>query len=388
MNQVEAPTQPAQDQDDPPSLLEAMVPLARHWRMLLVLPLASGAVAAAVTFLVPRTFTAQTVFLPPQQSQQSSASAALASLGALAGIAGGSTALRTPADQYVSILQSATIADRIVDRFSLMAVYEEALRSEARKELAERVRVSAGRKDGLITVAVDDHSPARAAEMANAYVEELRRVTASLAVTEAQQRRVFFEGQMLQTRERLTRAESALQASGFTQGTLRAEPRAAADQYARLRSEVTSAEVRLQMLRSAYASDAPEVVGQLAALSALRSQLARAEQPADSGNGGGYIEKYREFKYQETLFELFARQYELARVDESREGTLIQVLDLATPPDRKSKPRRALIATITAGAVLGLLVVLLLARHAWGRVLASPSEARAASRLRAAVRRR
>jgi uncharacterized protein involved in exopolysaccharide biosynthesis len=373
--------------DDGVSLLELLVPLVEQARLLIGGSLAAGLIALGVTYFIAPTFTAATTFLPPQQ-QQSAAAAALASLGPLAGLAGGAAGLRTPADQYVALMQSTTVSDRLIDQFKLMQVYDQQYRVEARKTLTKNVRISVGKKDGLITVEVDDHSPDRAAEIANRYVEELRRLTGTLAITEAQQRRAFFERQLTQTRDKLVQAQQALQASGFGQGALKAEPKAAAEGYARLRAEVTAAEVRLQTMRGNLVDTTPEVQQQQAALSALRGQLSRLEQATDVTGGPDYVGKYREFKYQETLFDLFARQYELARVDESREGALIQVVDAALPPEKKSRPKRALIAVATTLAAGLVLVAWVLMRQSWRRASADPMNARSIERLRAAFGRR
>jgi uncharacterized protein involved in exopolysaccharide biosynthesis len=344
------------------STLDLFIMLASHWRVLLGGTLMAGLVGLAIAFAWPQTFTARTLFLP-QQQQQNLAATAMASLGALGSLAGAAAGVRNPADQYVALMQSATVMDRIIDQFDLMRVYDEKYRVDARKELSKSVRVALGKKDGLISVEVDDESPKRAADMANAYVVELKRLTQVLALTEAQQRRVFFEAQLTQTRERLILAQQALQASGFTSGALRAEPRAAAEGYAKLRAEVTSAEVRLQAIRRNLSDSTSEVQQQMAVVSALRAELSRLEVPGDRTSDPGYVSKYREFKYQETLFELFSRQFEMARLDEARDGTLIQVVDTATPPEKKSKPKRALIAiAITVGTFL-VLVVWLMLRH-------------------------
>jgi uncharacterized protein involved in exopolysaccharide biosynthesis len=225
--------------------------------------------------------------------------------------------------------------------------------------------MAVGKKDGLITVEVDDKSPQRAADIANRYVDELRRMTSELALTEAQQRRVFFDRQLEQTRDKLTQAQQALQASGFNAGAIKAEPKAAAEEYARLRAEITAAEVRLQALRRAFADNTPEMQQQLAALGALRAQVSRIGSVAREPDDADYIGRYREFKYQETLFELFARQYELARADESREGALIQVVDVAVAPERKSHPKRALIAAATVLGALLMVGLGLVIRRAW-----------------------
>ncbi len=354
---------PAGGDGDDAGLLELLRPLAEHVKLLILAPLLIGLMALGATYLVKPVYTARTSFLPPQQ-QQSSALNALASLGAIGGLAGGLTGVRSPIEQYVSLLQSKSVADRIIDAFDLTRVYDNKLRSDTHDRLNRNVRIAAGRRDGLISIEVDDHDPERAAAMANRYVTELRRMTNELALTEAQQRRAFFEQHMETTRDRLARAQQALETGGFSTGALKAEPRAAAERYAKLQAEATAAEVRLQTLRRALVDTAPEVQQQLTQLAALRAQLARVESPAAATNGPDYVGNYREFKYQETLFELFARQYELARLDESREGALIQVIDAAQPPDRKSWPKRAVTAVAATLGSAVLLAIGLLARRA------------------------
>ena len=334
-----------EEEDDGVSLMELGIILGAHLKMLIGVPLVVGALAYGASYLISPIYTARTSLLPPQQSGgAASALASLGSLGALAGLAGGS--VKTPGDQYVALLQSTTLQDRLIDQYKLTEEYDTKYKSETRKMLSKRALVGLGKKDGLITIEVDDEDPQRAADLANSHVVELRKLSDTLAIGEAQQRRVFFEKHLKDARDNLTRAQQALESGGFSVGAIRAEPKAAADEYAKVKAAVTSAEVRLQSLRSSLSDSAQEVKQAQATLGALRSQLARLEQAntGDPGNSQGYVSRYREFKYQETLFDLFARQYELARVDESREGALIQVVDVATPPDRKSKPSRAMIA--------------------------------------------
>jgi uncharacterized protein involved in exopolysaccharide biosynthesis len=380
--------QPIVDEaEDSVSLLDLAIPLVEHWKLWILGSLTIGLLALGAAFLATPIYTARTSFLPPQQ-QQSGMASALASLGGLAGLAGVAGAIKSPADQYVALMQSVSATDRLIDQFELMQVYESKYRFEARRALEQNTRIAIGKKDGLISVEVDDESPQRAAEMSNAYVEELRRMTSVLAVSEAQQRRMFFEKELKDARDQLEKAQQALQASGFNVGALRAEPKAAAESYARLKAEITAAEVRTQVLRGSLADSAPEVQRQLAQLSALRAQLARLEQATDTNVGPDYLTKYREFKYRETLFELFARQYEIARVDESREGALIQIVDPAVPPEYKSKPKRLFIAVAATLLSLLLLGMFILVRHFWRETAADPEGAAKVARLRAAFGRR
>lgn len=335
--------------------------LAANWRLLSVGSLGIGLIALGISFVIPPTFTARTMFLPPQQAQSAAAASALASLGALSGLAGGLSGIKTTGDQYVSLLQSVNVQDRLIDQFKLMAEYDVKYRYQARKALTENTRISLGKKDGLITVEADAYSPELAADLANAHVSELRRLTGELALTEAQQRRTFFEGELKRTRQQLAQAQSALQRSGFNPGALKTEPKAAAEAYAKVKAQATAAEVKLLTLRRALAESAPEIQEQTALLSALQIQLSRLEAAnAEASNDTGYIGRYREYKYQESLFELFSKQYELARLDESRDSALIQVVDKATPPEIKSRPKRAfiaIVATLLSGLALAIWVV-------------------------------
>ena len=351
----------AVDDESGLNLGELIAALLSSWPLLLAGPLMAGGIALVVSGFIAPTYTASTTLMPPQQAQSGAASA-LASLGSLGTLAGGG-GIRTAADQYVALLQSATVSDRIVERFKLMEVRGTKFRVDAREALAHSVRIGLGKKDGLITIEVDDTDPQRAADIANRYVDELRRVTANLALTEAQQRRVFFENQLKLSRDRLVQSQQALESSGFNPSTLKTDPKSTADTYARLKAEVTSAEVRLQVLRGSFKDGTPEILRQQDTLTALRDQLARAAQPGNNAAGPDYIGKYRDFKYQETLFELYARQLELARADESREGVLIQVVDPATPPERKSKPKRTQMATSTMLATALILACLVAVRH-------------------------
>lgn len=339
------------------SLSEIYAATRPHLLKAAILSISAGVLAYGVALLLPPTFTARTSIISPQQ-QQNSAAAALASLGALAGFGGG--AVKSPADQYVAIMQSETVSNRLIDRFKLMDVYEAKYRVDALKALGSNVRISAGKKDGLITVEVDDKTAERAAQIANAYAEELRWVSNNMALTEAQQRRSFFEQQLKQTKQELMNAQLRVQKTGFTSGALKSEPKAAAESYARTKAEISAAEIRMAMLRKTLTENAPEVQQQASVLGSLRTQLAQLEQPTNSPTSQDYVSAFREFKYQEALFDIFAKQFEVAKLDESRDGTLVQVLDPAAPPERRSKPKRSMIAASSA-LLAGLLSVVFFA---------------------------
>ena len=346
-------------EDDEISLLDLLQTIVDNLRLLIIGPLVVGLAALGISFAVPPTFTAQVTFLPPQQ-QQGMAASMLASLGALGGLAGAATGLKNPADQYVAFLKSTSIENALIDRFKLMDRYEAKFKQDARQQLEGNVKIASG-KDGIITVNVDDHEPQFAADMANAHVEELAKLMARLAVTEAQQRRQFFEKQLEQSKNKLTQAELGLRATGVSSSVLKSNPASAVAAVAGLQAQITVQEVKLGAMRGYLAETAPDFRQAQTELVNLRAQLAKQSQQdkADPAGQGDYVAAFREFKYQETLFELFAKQFEMAKLDEAREGATIQVIDAAQPPERKSKPKKALIAiiaTLAAGFALLLFV--------------------------------
>ena len=259
-------------ESDDVSLLDLALVVAENLRLLILGPLAVGLVALGISFAVTPTFTAKSLIMPPFQSQ-SAAAAALQSIGALAGV---STGVRNPSDQYVALMQSTTVEDRIVDRFKLMELYDVKYKVQARKRLEELSRITSSRKDNLISVEVDDEDPQRAADLANAYVDELKRLTTEVAVSEAQQRRVFFEEQLKLTSKKFDAAQRALQAAGINEGAaIRANPGAAATRFAQLRAEITTTELRIQAMRAYLAESSPEVRLAQNQLQVLRGQLAQ-----------------------------------------------------------------------------------------------------------------
>ncbi len=333
--------------DDEISLLDLLQVVVDNLRLLVLGPLVCGLAALGYSFTIPPTYTAKTQFLPPQQ-QQSSAASMLASLGALGGLAGAATGLKSPADQYISFMKSVRVQDELIERFKLIEKYEAKLKTDARMALTGSVRIASG-KDGLISVEVDDNDPKFAADLANAHVDELRNLLARLAVTEAQQRRMFFEKQLQITKENFTKADLALKSSGINSSVLKLSPASAVEAVARLKAGISVQEVKLGTMRNYLTESSPDFKQALSELASLKSQLTKAEkeEPA-SKDASDYVARFREFKYQETMFELFAKQFELAKVDESREGAVIQVLDIAEPPERKAKPKKAMIAIIAA----------------------------------------
>jgi len=292
--------------------------------------------------------------------------AQLGSLGSVASLAGGSLGLKNPNDLQVAMLKSRTVEDAMVDRFHLMELFHLKLKSVARKVLEGLVDIDNGSKDGLIRISVTDKDPRRAADLANGYVEEFRKFSATLAVTEASQRRLFFEQQLSEAKDNLATAEESLKKTEQKTGLIQldTQARATIELVAELRGQIAAKEAQITAMRSFATGENPELQiaeQQLAGLQAQEEKMGASSEGAANalipkGNmqeaGIEYVRKLRDVKYYETIFDLLARQYEVAKVDEARQGAVVQVVDRAIVPDHKSSPKRALI--VLGAAVFGV----------------------------------
>jgi tyrosine-protein kinase Etk/Wzc len=366
-----------------PVLRDVLSWLKAGWRRIVGAAAMAGLVAAGAAWLLPDIYTARVSVLPPNSTQPGGSAAALAALGALGGLPGG-FASKTPDELYVSLLHSDSVKRSLDERFQLRQRLDVKTFEELRKELPEIVRVAAERKSGVITVEVDDKDPVFASELANGFVEELSRLLDRIAVSDAQQRRRFFEQQLTGKKEDLVKAEDDLRRLQEASGVIVLDKQAEAllGGAAALRAQIVEREIQLRVLRNTATEQNPDVRRAQAELQALRRELGRVESLSPGGRGDGfgelpvrllpaaavdYIRARREVKVQEALLESLMRQLEAARLDEAKEGPALQIVDEARPPDRRSRPKRGLIiaAAIAGGLLAGCSYVLAAGYRRW-----------------------
>jgi uncharacterized protein involved in exopolysaccharide biosynthesis len=359
------------------SFLDLAIILLRQKSFLLKFSFGAALLGLVISFLIPVQYTAEAILVPPQQNQSLGSmlvSQMGGNLGALGSLASGSLGIKTQADMYVSMLKSRTVEDAVIQRFDLMKIYKAKRMSDARKKLESHSTITAGTKDGLIRVDVDDHDAQRSADLANAYVEEFRRLNSSLALSEAGQRRQFFQEQLVSSKESLANAEEALKQTQQTSGLIQVDSQAKAlvQSAAAIRAEIAAKQVQLQTMSSFATAENPQlqlIQHQITALDAQLKQLGGTDQGSDvdmvslrgkiSQAGLDYLRKLRDVRYYETIFELLSKQFEIAKLDEARQGN-VQVVDKAVTPDRKSFPKRSIITILAffAGAFLAIAWVL------------------------------
>ncbi len=378
------------------NLIDFLILFAERKRLLIVFPALVAITAAALSLLIPNTYKGSTKILPPQQAQ-SSAAAFLSQLGGVAGAAAGAAGVKNPNDTYLGMLRSRTVADNLLKRFDLKKVYDKEYNDAARGELEGNTGISSG-KDGLILIEVEDEDPQRAAEIANAYTEELQKLTKVLAVTEASQRRLFFERQLEMSKNNLANAEVTLRDTLGTRGVISvdSESRAIVETVSRMRAQIAAKEVQLGAMRAFVTSSNQEYKRAEQELASMRVELAKLEngRPAvdglapegDKQAGLQNIKLLRDLKYHQMLYELLAKQYEVARLDEAKDAALIQVLDKAVAPERKFKPKRAFLVMAAGLVALFGVIAWILLLDAKARVLGDPVNAQRAALLRLALR--
>ncbi|MGC1423103.1 MAG: Wzz/FepE/Etk N-terminal domain-containing protein [Terracidiphilus sp.] len=363
--------------DNEISLLDLLIVLAERKNIILGVTAVFAILAIIISLVLPKRYTATVTLLPPQQGSSIGAglSSQLGSLGGMAALAGGSLGLKSPNDMYVALFKSRTVEDAMAERFGLMQEYHAKHLSDAGKLFEGHTKVDASGKDGLIRISVDDSDPQRAAMLANGYVDQFRNMSQHLAITEAAQRRLFFEQQLQQAKENLANAEEALKKTQESTGLIEPEGQAHAliESATALRAQIASKEVEIESMRTFATGENSQVVQAQQELESLRAQLAKllgSNNPSDATlmlpkgrvpeAGLEYLRKFRDVKYYETMFDILARQFEAAKLDEAKQGALIQVVDPAVPPDWRSFPRRGLIVIVATlvGFVFGIFVAL------------------------------
>lgn len=342
----------------------------RHYKLLGKVALLSALISAAVALVLPSSYVATVRLLPPQQNQ----SLALLFMGGssnspLASVAQKDLGLKNPADLYIGLLNSRSLQDALLQKFDLNHVYRMSRASDARDELARRTRIQFT-KEGLLAVSVEDRDASRAAALANGYADALHNLTRHLAIGEAAERRAFYDDQVQAAKQDLQTAESRFRTVQQNTGILEIDWQAKVliETAASLRGQIAAGEVELRGMRSFGTEQNPEVQHQEARLVGWRAELTRLESQRSSDpifskgrapeQDQEYLGAMRELRYREAVLEMLMKQAEAAKLDEAKEATVIQVVDTAVPPDRRSSPQRT--AIVLFGVVGALLATLLL----------------------------
>jgi tyrosine-protein kinase Etk/Wzc len=380
-------------------LLDLLLVMAERKKKIILSTLVGTLITTGLVLLMHPVFTAKAVVLPPQQGQSSAG--LLSQLGSLAALTGlGSSGAKDPNDLYLAVLQSNTVEDGLIKRLDLMDAYHTKRLSEARRLLTNSSKF-VSEKGGMISITIKDGDPHRAAQIANAYVDELHDINSRLIIGEAGVRRNFFSQQLAIEKDRLTDAEIALQQTEEKTGAISptGQTGVVISQVAALQSQIISREVQLDTLRTSSTDQNPDVIRLNTEIAGLRQQM-RALESEQKGRKPGdisltsrslpedqvtFLRKQRDVQYHTLIFDLIARQFEAARMDEAKASPLIQVLDPAEPPDRKSGPFRAL--WTLSGLILGFIYgcVSVIGSYVRSRVVADPENAAKLAQFRRAL---
>ena len=341
------------------NLLELLQVVVRRKGFILKFCAAVVVLSVLYSLSLKNIYTATAKLLPPQKESGGGLSALLSQAGGLAGLAGG-MGLGGTSDLYMGILKSRSVADAVIRRLDLQKEFKSKTLEDARKSLEGTVKFQAG-KDGIISISADYKDPVKAALFANTFVDELSRRSVQLNLTKVGSERVFLEKRLEVVKQDLRNAENDMKAFQEKYKTIKADSQAtvAIEGIANLRAELVSKEVQLATLRNTMTDENSQVKSLLAAVAKIKSQLG-AMAGADGGSdvipsvgnmpglGLEYARKLRELKIQEAIFEQLSKQYEVAKLNEAKDSSSLQVLDEAVVPLKKSKPKRSLIVILSA----------------------------------------
>jgi uncharacterized protein involved in exopolysaccharide biosynthesis len=358
------------------SLLPYLQLLWANRRLLLRAGVCAILASTLIAFFIPVRYQAVTRLMPPDSESSSrvgllAAMVGRADIGALGGLAGDVLGMKSSGALFVGILNSDTVHDGLINKFQLKQVYHDAKIEDARKDLAEHTDIDEERKSGIISIAVTDHDPKRAAAMAQTYVSELDRLVAQVSTSSARRERIFLEGRLQNVKAELDTAAKNFSdfASKNTAIDIPAQGRAMVEAAATLQGELIAAQAELSGLQEVYTNNNVRVRSAEARVNELQRKLheiggeGTESQVRDDNSlypsirklpllGVTYADLYRQTKIQETVYELLTQQYELAKVQEAKEIPTVKVLDDALIPTKKSFPSRVTIVVL--GTLLGI----------------------------------
>lgn len=335
------------------------------------------ATASLIALLLPDRYTATLAILPPQQGGSAGAAmmAQMSNLSSIAGLGSSSMSIKNPNNLQVAFIKSRSVEDAMIERFHLQALYHRKYLSTTRKRWERETSVDNGLKDGLIRLSVTDRDPRRAQQLVTGWVEEYQRFSTTLAVSEASQRRLFFERQVAGARDALMQAEDNMKQTQQRTGVMELDGQAHAmiASASMMRAQVAAKQVEIQAMRQFAANENPDLERAEQQLSSLESQLAAMNVDNDRADGDlvapkgklseaglEYARAMREVKYREMVQDLLSRQLEIARVDEARQGSMIQIVDPALVPDRPTSFYKIwiVLASLLLSLPTGLLIAL------------------------------
>lgn len=359
MEPLQSPSQPKEEEI---ILLDYFMVFFRWKRLVFLGAFAFAVIALVICFVLTPNYEGDLDIMPPQQNSASIASQFLGQMGGAAAGLLPAAGLTTTGDLYVGILQSDAILDAIIDRFDLIKFYDTDTRVDARKLLAESLmQASSDPKSGIVSLTMLDPSPQKAADMANAFAQELQKLLENISDTDTKKRRLFLEKEMKRSLDLLSQAEDELKTFEEKTGVLKVDDQASAvlSQIIALRAQIAAQEVQVRVMQT-YATpnnyDLKKVIEQLSGLKGELRKLQEKQEnavpnviiPTDQipDLGTEYIRKIRDFKFNEMLYELLVKQYEAARLEEARESAAVDVISPATPADKRAVPRILLIVLL------------------------------------------
>jgi uncharacterized protein involved in exopolysaccharide biosynthesis len=363
--------EPGTRNPEPPGLLDYLEILAKRKLMIIGITAAVTIITALYSLTLPNIYTAKAKVLPPQQSSGGLSAAMMT--GALAAMGGDLMGESKNTKLYSEILKIESLRNPIIERFKLKEVYKAKYLQDVYKKMNTNVIIQSG-KEGIISISVDDKDPKRAADLANAHVDELRKLSARLTMTGATDSREFLERRVAETKKELTVAETNLKTFQSKHKILDAQAQAGATMGAlnQLSAQLSIQESQLNTLLRTFSENSQQVKNLRQSIASMRGQIARYEK---SGSGvipgfedvpelgQEYLDLMRKFKTVEGVYEMLVRQYETARLNESNDVSSIQVIQSAVVPERKSKPARAKMVKISAFAALFFSVLLVFVRE-------------------------
>ncbi|UCE06587.1 MAG: hypothetical protein JSW07_00660 [bacterium] len=356
-------------------LLDYVKVLIKHRNMIIRNVVVIAFVIAIISLFLPKTYTAVTTILPPEDTQSTGILTSLSN-SPLANLILKETG--TTSDLFVEIIKSRSVFDGVLkkdffykkqknnaNKITLLQIINAKSLEKGRKKLASKINVKAS-PEGIIRVEVELNDRYLSADVANALVSELDKINKEKSISRAKNSRIYIENQLKLTEQKLKKASDELVKfqEKYKAISLEEQTKTAIEKAGELKGKILAKNVELGVALQTMKPDNVFVVQLKKEIEELDKQynylqygdsVALADQKEFyipfaevPGVGLELAKLLREVKVQETVWELLNQQFYHAKIQEARDTPTIQVLDEAVPPELRTRPKRKLLILISS----------------------------------------
>jgi uncharacterized protein involved in exopolysaccharide biosynthesis len=330
-----------------------------------------------ISFILPKTYTSESVIVPVTKSSSGSSLSAIAALVGLPAVGGDQATANV-----VAVLNSNTLRERVVKDLNLLDEILKDKKNEFKRpyqeagiRLKDNIKINEDKKNGTIKIEVDWKDPDKAQKINESIIKNLRQILNEKSFTVAKMNRIFYENELNKTLESLKLAMNKLNEYQKTRKVIMPEQQLQSQLalYGSLISEKIELEGKLRNLSNIYNPEAPQIKEIQTRLAYINQKISEIEGEINTKSPistektlealPDYMQLYLQVQQLKGKYEVLAKLLEQSKLDELKENLYVEVIDNPTYPEKPSKPKKILMVAVAFVSSLFLAIFIVFIRE-------------------------